>query len=423
MKRSWWSLVVLLVLAACSSVPPEAPAPGQAPVAETGPLMVPALSAMRDTAPRALAGHYTAVSWTAVPAWGDDDLALVWRALTEDCRGLMRPISGTLTAPARATPRAWQPVCQAVAQAGAGGPPSAAAVRQFLQAHLRPWRLDQAPGRAAQGRVTGYYEPLIHASRTRDDHYRWPLYARPDDLLTIDLGAVYPELAGKRIRGKLEGHRVVPYDTRAQLAADPARQPPVIVWANDPIEAFFLQIQGSGRAVLPDGKVIRLAYADHNGQPYVSIGQWLAKQGEMPLAQASMQNIKRWAHEHPDRVPALLNVNPAMVFFREEAVVDPVLGPRGAYGVPLIARRSIAVDPRYVPLGTPVFLSTQWPGGAKPLRRLVFAQDTGAAIQGPARTDFYWGTGDDAGALAGRMKQTGELWLLWPQQAGAPSAR
>src|SRR5690606_6404333 len=187
-------------------------------------------------------------------------------------------------------------------------------------------------GRPASGTVTGYYEPLIRAARRQGDAYQWPLYAPPEDLLTIDLGSVYPELAGKRIRGKLVGRRVVPYDTRAQIAADPSRQPPAIVWADDPVEAFFLQIQGSGRALLPDGTVIRLAYADHNGRPYASIGQWLARQGEMPLAQASMQNIKRWARTHPDRVQQMLNVNPAMVFFREEPVVDPELGPKGAYG-------------------------------------------------------------------------------------------
>ena len=168
---------------------------------------------------------------------------------------------------------------------------------------------------------------------------------------------------------------------------------------------------------------MRLAYADHNGQPYASIGQWLARQGEMPLAQASMQNIKAWARAHPERVPELLNVNPAMVFFREEPIVDPELGPRGAYGVPLLPRRSIAVDPAFVPLGTPVFLETGPQGGVEPLRRLVFAQDTGAAIKGAARADFYWGTGDEAGARAGRMKQSGRMWLLWPARAGAPSAR
>ncbi len=423
MKKLLWSAALLAVLSACSTVPLEEPGQGPSEAAQAEhPLVVPPLSSLPESPVRPLQGHYSPVAWHQLPGWQGDDLAHVWKGLLNDCRGLMRPVSGSLATPARAAPRAWQPVCQAAVQSGLGPQASGEPVRAFLQTHLRPWQLDQG-GRAATGTITGYYEPLIRASRTRQGAYQWPLYATPSDLLTIDLGAVYPELAGKRIRGKLEGRRVVPYDTRAQIATDPARQPPVIVWADDPVEVFFLQIQGSGRAVLPDGSVVRLAYADHNGQPYVSVGQWLARQGEMPLAQASMQNIKQWARAHPDRVPQLLNVNPAMVFFREEAIVDPELGPRGGYGVALMAQRSVAVDPGFVPLGTPLWLDTQQPGGAGPLQRLVFAQDTGTAIRGAARADFYWGTGDQAGAAAGRMKQTGRMWLLWPAQAGAPSAR
>jgi len=425
MKIRLWAAAVLVVLSACTSVPLQAPGTvsPEAPVPALLPLRVPPLSTLPETPLRPLQGHYAAVAWDSLPGWMDDDLEHVWKGLMLDCAGLMRPVPGSLAAPARAAPRAWQPVCEAVVQAGLDPRASGSTVRQFLQTHLRPWRLDLASGQVASGTVTGYYEPLIHASRTRGGAYQWPLYAIPDDLLIVDLGAVYPELAGKRVRGKLEGRRVVPYDTRAEIAANPARQPPVIAWADDPVEAFFLQIQGSGRAVLPDGSTMRLAYADHNGRPYVSIGQWLARQGEMPLAQASMQNIKQWARTHPERVQQMLNVNPAMVFFREEPITDPELGPRGAYGVPLLAQRAIAADADFVPLGTPVYLSTQLPGGAGPLRRLVFAQDTGAAIRGAARADFYWGTGDAAGTQAGRMKQPGQMWLLWPARAGAPSAR
>lgn len=421
MNKLLWSAAFLAFLSACSSVPEEQAAIGEEPPADRA-LVVPALSALPETPVRPLQGHYAAASWQQLPGWANDDLEHVWKALLNNCRGLMRPVSGSLALPARAAPRAWQPVCQAAVNTGLGPDASGQPVRQFLQAQLRPWRLEQAAGQIAKGTVTGYYEPLIRAARTQGGPYQWPLYATPADLLAIDLGSVYPELAGKRVRGKLEGRRVVPYDTRAQIAADADRQPPVLAWANDPVEAFFLQIQGSGRAVLPDGGVLRLAYDDHNGRPYVSIGQWLARQGEMPLAQTSMQNIKRWAQNHPDRVQELLNVNPAMVFFRGEAIVDPELGPRGAYGIPLMAQRAIAVDPQFVPLGTPVWLDTRQPGGAAPLQRLVFAQDTGAAIRGGARADFYWGTGDEAGAAAGRMKQEGRMWLLWPA-TGSPSAR
>lgn len=431
MKIMYCVPAVLLALGACSTTPVDRGTSPTAPgTAESGPdialqpLRVPSLSALPETPARALAGRYQAVNWSSLPGWQADSLDHVWKGFINNCKGLMRPVSGSLAMPARANPRAWQPVCQAAASAGLdANTRDTAAVRNFLQQHLQPWRLLTGEGQVAQNTVTGYYEPLLKAARSRSSGYQWPLFAAPDDLLTIDLGSLYPELAGKRIRGKQVGKRIVPYDTREQIMAQPERQPPVIVYAQDPVEGFFLQIQGSGRAILPDGSAVRLAYADHNGRPYASVGQWLAKQGEMPLAQTSMQNIKAWAKRNPHRVQEMMNVNTAMVFFKEEAIVDPDLGPKGAYGIPLIGLRSVAIDPTYVPLGTPVYLATSQPASSQPLQRLVFAQDTGAAIKGPARTDLYWGTGDEAGAQAGRMKQQGQMWLLWPRQAGAPSAR
>jgi membrane-bound lytic murein transglycosylase A len=309
-------------------------------------------------------------------------------------------------------------------RAPAGNNPEA--VRKFLQTWLAPWRLDGAEGKPASSIVTGYYEPLVVGARKQGGAYQWPLYTVPADLLTIDLGKVYPELAGKRVRGKLEGNRVVPYDSRASLEAS-AHKPPVVVWVNDPVDNFFLQVQGSGRVQLNDGpgagQTIRVAYADHNGHPYVSIGKWLADKGEMQLSQTSMQSIREWAKRNPKRVSEMLNANPALVFFKEEPITDPEIGPKGAYGVPLMAQRSIAVDTNFVPLGTPVFLATTQPASTQALNRLVFAQDTGTAIKGAARADFYWGFGEAAGAQAGRMKQAGQMWVLWPKQAGAPSAR
>ena len=420
------SVVLLALLGACSTMPPEADhVDAEAPAEDIAlqPLSVPALASLPETPPRALDGKFVPVGWGALPGWQADSLDQVWKAFINNCKGLMRPVSGSLAMPARATPRAWQPVCAAAQQAGYPEEAEGTQVRQFLEAHLQPWRLADAAGAPAKNTVTGYYEPLIRASRTRGGPYQWPLYARPADLLAIDLGSVYPELAGKRIRGKLDGDRVVPYDTRAQIASSSDRQPPVIVWADDPVEAFFLQIQGSGRAQLEEGSMIRLAYADHNGQPYASIGRWLADKGELALAQTSMQNIKAWATRNPGRVQEMLNANPAMVFFREERIVDPQLGPKGAYSIPLISQRAVAIDTRFVPLGAPVYLATQYPSTNQPLRRLMFAQDTGAAIKGAARTDYYWGFGDEAGAQAGRMKQPGEMWVLWPKQAGAPTAR
>lgn len=420
--KHWVGVGLVALLAACASKGPEHK-PEEKKDIISQPLEVPSLEQMTDTAERPLKGRFQAVTWGALPGWQEDDLTTVWQGLINNCKGLMRPISGGLHHPARATPKDWQPVCAAAQRSGLDEQAEAAQVRRFLEEHLQPWRLLDEGGEIARNTVTGYYEPVIEAAPHQQSGYQWPLYAVPEDLLTVDLGSLYPELAGKRIRGKLEGNRVVPYDTRAEIAANPERQPKALVWAKDPVEAFFLQIQGSGRARFENGQSIRLAYADHNGHPYTSIGKWLADQGELSLDQASMQNIKQWAQRNPDRVQEMLNANEAMVFFDTETITDEQLGPKGAYGIPLLAERAIAVDPEFVPLGSLVYMASKRPDTGQPLRQVVFAQDTGAAIKGAARMDFYWGSGEQAGALAGKMKQPGELWVLWPKQAGTPSAR
>jgi len=422
--------LALLMLAACTTTkaPESLPPPPEAVASdEEGPWAVPSLTSLPDTASRPLAGKYVSAPWSELPGWNADDLKNTWSIFLRNCRGLVRPSTGNLAGPARAAPRVWQPVCVAAMEASknpASSDPEA--VRKFFQTWLQPWRLQGADGKLASNTVTGYYEPLVKGSRTKGGAYQWPLYTVPPDLLTIDLGKVYPELAGKRVRGKLDGNKVVPYDSRATFEVS-GNKPPAIVWVNDPVDNFFLQVQGSGRVLLVEGpgagQTLRVAYADHNGHPYVSIGKWLADQGELPLAQTSMQNIREWAKRHPGRVQEMLNANPALVFFREEVIKYPERGPKGAEGIALTAQRSIAVDTTFVPLGTPVFLATTMPASSQSLNRLVFAQDTGTAIKGAARADFYWGFGDEAGALAGKMKQTGQMWLLWPKQAGAPSAK
>jgi len=425
------AILVAAVLAGCTVAPERPGVPDPGPSVDVPekvvPFRVPALASLPDSAPRALAGRYVEVAWGNLPGWQADDLKDFWANFVRNCRGLMRPTSNSLTRAPFANPRAWQPVCAAALDPSkAPRADNAPAIRQFLQAYLMPWQIETPQRKIAESIATGYYEPLVKGSRVRGGVYQWPLFAVPQDLLTIDLASLHPELAGKRIRGKIAGDRVVPYDSRTELN-NPNRQPPAIVWVDDPVDNFFLQIQGSGRVLLAQGpnagQTIRLAYANHNGHPYVSIGRWLADKGEIPLAQTSMQNIRAWAKRNPARVQEMLNVNPAVVFFREETIADPNEGPKGAYSIPLGARRSIAVDPSFVPLGTPVFLSTTMPSSNTPLNRFVFAQDTGTAIRGAARADFYWGSGDEAGALAGRMKQRSQMWLLWPKAAGAPSAR
>jgi membrane-bound lytic murein transglycosylase A len=303
-----------------------------------------------------------------------------------------------------------------------------AAVRAFFESHFIPYRVADADGRDV-GRVTGYYEPLLKGSRERTTQFAVPLYAPPDDLLTVDLADLYPELKDKRVRGRVNGKKVVPYWTRADIehGATPLSGKS-LVYVADPVEAFYFEIQGSGRIEFADGSVIRLGYADQNGHPYRSIARVLIDRGDLPRERASMQGISAWASAHPVETRALLDENPSYVFFREvpspapgslDAAID---GPIGTLGVPLLAQRTIAVDPRAIPLGAPVFLATTLPLSKTPLERLVMAQDTGGAIRGVVRADYFWGFGPKAGREAGRMLQDGRMWLLWPKDAD-PSAR
>ena len=351
-----------------------------------------------------------AVTFADLPGWNDDTQQEAWPSFIASCRALLARQASAVT---------WKAVCASAT--GIDGR-DALAVRSYFEQHFSAYQALAADGEA-KGLVTGYYEPLLHGSRVRDDRYRFALYAPPDDLLTVDLAELYPELKDKRVRARIDGKRVVPYwprvDIEAGKAAVAGRE---LLFVDDPVEAFFLQIQGSGRVQLPDGSVVRLGYADQNGQPYRSIGRILVERGELTLDKASMQGIKQWGREHPEALPALLNENPSYVFFREappnpSAAID---GPLGALGVPLAAGRAIAVDPRFIPLGAPVFVATTWPLSSRPLHRLMLAQDTGGAIRGPVRADWFWGFGEDAAQQAGRMKQEGMLWLLWPKGASPP---
>ena len=226
------------------------------------------------------------------------------------------------------------------------------------------------------------------------------------------------------MRGRVNGNRLVPYWSREELEQRNGAGAPIVAWVEDPVELFFLQIQGSGRIELATGGLLRLGYGDHNGHPYRSIGRYLVERREMTLDQASMQGIKAWAAANPRKLREALDANPSYVFFREippaEAKPGVPDGPIGTLGAPLTAGYSIAVDPRNVPLGAPVFLATTWPLSAEPMERLVSAQDTGGAIRGAVRADFYWGSGNEAGTLAGRMRQLGRMWILWPRGEGPP---
>ncbi|MCL4724663.1 MAG: MltA domain-containing protein [Rhodocyclaceae bacterium] len=382
-------LGVLLVLAGCAQLP-TAPTKTEAqcacPVCPVCPAVAP---------PKPPAKPLQEARWEDVKGWGADNLAEAHGALLESCGALAKQ-------------PAWREACEAARAL----PAENAALRAFFETRFRPWRVVN-PDESTEGLVTGYYEPLLRGSRERSKSFSHALYGVPDDLLVVDLGELYPELKNFRLRGRLDGRRVVPYWPRAELTPQSAALAgKALLWVADPVELFFLQVQGSGRVELPDGRRVRVGYADQNGHPYQSIGRWLVEQGELKLDDASMQGIQAWARANPKRLNELLNVNPSFVFFRE--LPDNGGGPPGALGVPLTPGRSIAVDPRAVPLGAPVFLATTLPASAQPMRRLVLAQDTGGAIKGAVRADFFWGFGAEAGAQAGRMRQKGEMWVLLP---------
>lgn len=381
--RTWFApLALSLWLAACSTPPKLLPPPVVAP-----PVVSPPATAGTPFIPS---------SWAQLPDWPSTDLSSSYRALLQSCHALKaKPI--------------WQSVCT---QAEFLTQPDDAALHQFFETAFTPYQIINPDG-TSQGLITGYYEPKLLGNRTRTERFRFPVYGVPDDLLSIDLSELYPQLKDLRLRGRVQGKRVVPYYTRADIEQGKAAvQGHELFWVDDAVALFFLQIQGSGRIELPDGNSVKIGYADQNGQPYASIGKKLVEMGELKLEQASMQGIKAWGEQHPDKLPALLALNPSYVFFRE--LPNQLTAPLGALGVPLTETYSIAIDPRTVPLGAPVFLATTYPNSNQPLNRLMLAQDTGGAIRGAVRADFFWGYGEQAGAQAGRMKQSGQMWLLFP---------
>jgi membrane-bound lytic murein transglycosylase A len=391
-------LLAPLLLAACATQQPGTPPAECAPCATCPACPSPAAPAPVPPFARTL----QPAAWADLPGWKDDDLAAAWPAFLQSCRGLAGKAHGA----------AWKRVCDA-ARAAEDKPGFDA--RRFFEANLKPYAVVAGDGNAI-GLVTGYYEPLLRGSRTRSKEFAQPVRGVPDDLLTVDLAAIFPELKDKRVRGRIEGNKVVPYWTRGEIEARGDRLPAkTLLYVDDPVELFFLQVQGSGRVKLADGSMVRLNYGDHNGHPYQSIGRVLVDRGDLKLEEASMQGIQAWGRANPARLPDLLAANPSYVFFRE--VPNTPGGPAGALGVPLTAERSIAVDPRSVPLGAPVFLATTRPNSTRPLNRLVMAQDTGSAIKGAVRADFFWGFGKEAGEQAGRMKQVGRMWALLPPEA------
>jgi membrane-bound lytic murein transglycosylase A len=384
--------VMIGVLAGCAAPPGQAPAPvDDARPSVPGGAPAPPPAAPRTPAPddgpagtlQRGPARWVPVPWSELPGWEADRTAELWPALLAGCTKPAAP---------------WVALCQ---RASRFVPADDGFARQFLQQELQPYRVESAADGDPVGLATGYFEPLIAASRRPRPGFNVPLHRPPPDL-------------GER----------KPYWTRQQLDTLPAARQSLrgqeIAYVASPLDVLVLQIQGSGRLRItePDGsqRTVRMAYAAHNDHPYRSVGRWLIEQGELRADAASWPAIRDWGQRAgPQRLSEMLWSNPRVVFFREEALADESIGPRGAQGVPLVAGRSVAVDPTAVPYGTPLWLDTTEPLSSTPLRRLVMAQDTGGAITGAVRVDYFWGSGDAAEQQAGRMKQPVRVWALWPR--------
>lgn len=384
-----------MLASACSPSEPEPEAGEAAPVFELRP-----------------------VAFDDLEGWAADDVGLMLPAFLASCAVLERRSSDAPLGkrPEFGTVADWQGVCRAARGLGAVG---AEAARRFFETNFQPFAItdDGDP----EGLFTGYYEPLLHGARAPSGRFTVPIRRAPDDMVRIDLGAFDSGLAGRAITGRIAGNRVLPYFDRAEIENGALEGRGLeLIWVDDAIDKFFLQIQGSGRVRLDDGTMVRVGYSAQNGRPYRAIGRDLIELGELEPAAVSLQSIRAWLRAHPDRAPSIMARNRSYVFFQEQTNLDPDEGPLGAQGVPLSAGRSLAADLDYLPLGTPLWLETTVPGAAEaaqaePWRRLMVVQDTGGAITGVVRGDIYFGSGDAAEARAGHMKNPGRYVVLLPR--------
>jgi membrane-bound lytic murein transglycosylase A len=343
----------------------------------------------------------TRIAFDDIPGWSQSDQRAALGAFQRSCALLLKQMPQAELGAYAGHASDWQGVCKSALSTDPAG------ARAFFTGNF------VAEEAAGEGLFTGYYEPLLHGSRTRHGAYQTPVYAVPDDLVSVDLGLFRPEWKGERMAGRLSEQHLVPYAARADIDARPP-EAKVLFYGDDPVAVFFLHIQGSGRVLLDDGSIIRVAYAGQNGRPYTPIGRTLVHSGALPRDKVSMQTIRAWLKANPSAAQRVMETDQSFVFFSESPVGDAALGADGAEGVALTPMASIAVDLRMHALGTPVFIDTATPDGHA-LRRLFVAQDTGGAIRGPVRADIYFGFGDKAANLAGEMKSPGHLYVLLPK--------
>lgn len=398
------------------------------------------------------------ISFDDLAGWASDDLGGILEAFLRSCEipqkraknseYLARPFGGGSHELPGGEPVAgrisdWREVCALAAAV----PHETTATRRFLENNFTPVAVSGETGadetsdgkNTSAGLFTGYYEPEMTGSLAQGPEGSVPLLEKPGDLVSINLGDFRDDLKGKRLAGRVVAGALKPYDDRASIETGKLGQAArPLVWIDDPVDAFFLHIQGSGRVMLDTGETLRVGYAGQNGHPYVAIGRALIERGEMTLEEVSMQAIRSWLTSHPDEAADIMRVNTSYVFFHRLEVSDPNLGPLGAGGTNLTPWRSLAVDRTFHALGVPVWLETTLPpdrvaggpvasgddaGTGAPLQRLMVAQDTGGAITGAVRGDVFFGWGEEATDLAGRMKQQGRMALLLPNHLAARLGR
>ena len=346
-------------------------------------------------------------SFADLPGWANDDLTTFPQAFKKSCDRILKSSADRALGPLKEAGQIkdWQPLCREFLST----PPSQ--LKAFFETRFTPHQV--LSNGAPEGLFTGYYEASLRGSKTRQGPYQTPLYARADDLVMVQLGEFRDDLKGRRIAGRVIDGKLKPYESRAEIVSgDWPHNDKVLVWVDSPVDAFFVQIQGSGVVQLDDGSVMRIGYAGQNGHVYYAIGRELIKRGSLTTETVSMQSIREWLEANPSQADEIMNTNASYVFFRELKGE----GPLGGEGVGLTAGRSLAIDRSLLSYGLPVWADIAEPvPGVGRLQRLMVAQDTGGAIRGPVRGDVFWGYGPRAEMLAGPMKSKGQYWVLLPK--------
>lgn len=381
------------------------------------PIPAPAMS-LQPIVPAVAGARLEPVAFTDLDGWTADDHAAAFATFRVSCAALKSPPKDVGPASAPTLRQGLRHACAAAAQLGPDAPTPLLA-RLFFEANFRAWRV--IPDGGTGGYYTGYYEPEVEGALQPGNGFDVPVYGRPGDLVMTGPGAT-PN-SGSAFRR--EGDALVPYHDRAAIEDGAlAGRGLEIVWLKDPVDLFFMQIQGSARVRLPDGRILRLGYDGFNGQPYVAVGRLLIQRGLVPREEMSMARIRAFMEADPAAGRALRRENPTFTFFKALTLGGDA-GAMGAQGVSLTAGRSLAVDRKLHTYGTPIFVEADLPlsapGTAEPFRRLMIAQDTGSAIVGPARADLFFGAGDAAGAVAGRIRHSGKFTMLVPRFAKVDS--